>query len=165
MATGGSVHVRRSRMSAVISMDPPLEKLAPLDSALGRGFLWPYAIAFRQEENSDKWLEPLGKLTIWKLDSCQMHATWSESPLFRGNGAITTSVTRCVAEHSYPWGRDWFRVTKEGDMAAQAKNYDDQQWFQPVPAQGLQKLAEALENPKAPSEALKRLMAGTKESK
>jgi len=50
-------------------------------------------------------------------------------------------------------------------MAAQAKNYDDQPWFQPVPAQGLQKLAEALENPKAPSEALKRLMAGTKESK
>ena len=46
-------------------------------------------------------------------------------------------------------------------MAAQAKNYDENPWFQTVPSQGLEKLAHAVENPKAPTDALKKLMAGT----
>lgn len=50
-------------------------------------------------------------------------------------------------------------------MAAQLKNYDEQQWSQSVPSKGLEKLAEAVKNPKQPTEALKRLMASKAQHK
>ncbi len=42
---------------------------------------------------------------------------------------------------------------------------DDEQWSQPVSKEGLQKLAQAIAEPKKPNEALKRLMSNYKGSK
>jgi uncharacterized protein (DUF1778 family) len=49
-------------------------------------------------------------------------------------------------------------------MAARLKDHDDGQWSQPVSKEGLAKLMQALQQPKQPTEALKRLMSG-KEAK
>jgi uncharacterized protein (DUF1778 family) len=46
----------------------------------------------------------------------------------------------------------------EGVMAARLKDQDEDQWSQSVPSEGLVKLMKAIENPKKPTEALKRLM-------
>jgi hypothetical protein len=46
----------------------------------------------------------------------------------------------------------------EGVTAARLKDQDEDQWSQSVPSEGLVKLMKAIENPKKPTEALKRLM-------
>ncbi|WP_375764256.1 hypothetical protein ACE10X_13315 [Bradyrhizobium sp. Pha-3] len=50
-------------------------------------------------------------------------------------------------------------------MAALLKDPQDDLWSQPVSKEGLAKLARAIEQPKAPTESLKRLMSQVKESK
>ena len=49
-------------------------------------------------------------------------------------------------------------ITKEGIMAARLKDQEEEQWSQSVPQEGLVKLMKAIENPKKPTEALRRLM-------
>lgn len=53
-------------------------------------------------------------------------------------------------------------ITTEGVMAARLKDHEDDQWSQSVPSEGLVKLMKAIENPKKPTEALKRLMRDDK---
>jgi hypothetical protein len=51
-------------------------------------------------------------------------------------------------------------------MAALLKEQqDDEQWSQPVSKEGLEKLAQAIADPKKPNDALKRLMSNYKGSK
>jgi hypothetical protein len=51
-------------------------------------------------------------------------------------------------------------------MAALLKEpQDDEQWSQSVSKEGLEKLVKAIEQPKKPNEALKRLMSNYKDSK
>lgn len=47
-------------------------------------------------------------------------------------------------------------------MAARLKDQEEVQWSQSVPSEGLVKLMKAIENPKQPTEALKRLMRDDK---
>ncbi|WP_160168920.1 hypothetical protein [Bradyrhizobium sp. Ai1a-2] len=50
-------------------------------------------------------------------------------------------------------------------MAALLKEHETEQWSQPVSNEGFAKLLQAIEEPKKPSEALKRLMLSYKKSK
>lgn len=47
-------------------------------------------------------------------------------------------------------------------MAALLKQSDDEQWSQPVSDEGFAKLLQAIQQPKKPNEALKRLMMNYK---